>query len=85
MEALREDERPEPLVYTMQVATKLLQLSPNTLYIMRREGKLRTVTIAGRIRVPAEEIARLLREGDGSEVTRGDNMKPENKLARKKG
>ncbi len=62
---------PNIRLYTMKAATEILGLTKNALYIARREGFLRTVIIAGRILVPADELNRLLTEGDGSDSGRG--------------
>ena len=55
---------PEVLAFRINDACKALSLGRSTLYKLMGSGKLRSITIAGRVLIPRSEIERLIKEGD---------------------
>lgn len=53
---------PEILTYRINDACRVLSLGRSTLYKLMGSGKLRSVTIAGRVLIPRSEIERLISE-----------------------
>lgn len=60
-------QRPEPqrLAYQMNEAVRVSGLSRTTLYELMKRGELKTVLVAGRRLVPADNLKALLR-GDAA-------------------
>lgn len=57
-------ERPAKLLLSLREAAALLGIGRcNTLPRLIAEGRIRTVSIAGRVRVPLDEVQRIAREG----------------------
>ena len=52
----------EPLAYRVNDACRALGLGRTTIYKLIGDGKLRSVTVAGRTLIPASELRRLLGE-----------------------
>ena len=53
-----------PLLLSKRKAARLLGVGRgNTLEQLIREGHIRTVIVAGRVRIPREEVERVAREG----------------------
>lgn len=50
----------QPLAYTDAEVSSLLRVSKRTVYRLRKSGVLRAVRLGRAVRIPAEEIARLL-------------------------
>ncbi len=53
---------PEILAYRINDACRALSLGRSTLYKLINEGKLKSITIAGRTLIPRSEIERLISE-----------------------
>lgn len=51
------------LAFRINDACKALSLGRSTLYKLMGSGKLRSITIAGRVLIPRSEIERLIKEG----------------------
>jgi excisionase family DNA binding protein len=49
----------QPLLYRVNDFVKVTGIGRTSTYRLIREGKLRTVKIAGRTLIPAEEVSRL--------------------------
>lgn len=62
---LAKNKKPEPppaLAYRINDLAKAVGIGRTTIYKLIAEGKIRPIKIAGRVLVPANEIARLLLE-----------------------
>ncbi len=55
---------PEILTYRINDACRALSLGRSTLYKLINEGKLKSITIAGRTLIPRGEIERLIAEAN---------------------
>lgn len=53
---------PEILTYRINDACRALSLGRSTLYKLISQGKLKPITIAGRVLIPRTEIERLIAE-----------------------
>jgi len=50
----------ERLAYSVKEFAQATGLKPNHIYLMRAEGKLKTINVGKRILIPADEARRLL-------------------------
>jgi excisionase family DNA binding protein len=58
----KNPEPPPALAYRINDFAKAVGIGRTTIYKLIAEGKIRPIKIAGRVLIPAAEIARLLRE-----------------------
>ena len=57
------NNNPEVLAYRINDACKALSVGRSSIYKLIKEGKLKSVTIAGRTLIPRTEIDRLIAGG----------------------
>ena len=58
-----EKNNTPPLAYRVSDFCAQLGVGKTAFYARLKDGRIRTITIGGRRLVPADEVARLLREG----------------------
>jgi excisionase family DNA binding protein len=63
----KNSEPPPALAYRINDCAKAVGVGRTTIYKLIAEGKIRPIKIAGRVLIPAPEIARLLREAGATE------------------
>lgn len=54
----------EPLVYSIRQVAEMLNVTRNTVRSMLADGQLTEIRVRGSIRIPRQEIERILTPGD---------------------
>jgi excisionase family DNA binding protein len=65
---------PKPLAHTKKTAATILEVGLTKINELIVAGALPTVNIGGCVRIPADALERLAREGDGVPLKRGFNV-----------